>query len=278
MSQAKNRRKILVTGAAGRIGSTFAAYAHERYDLRLMVRESDPDIDAIRPYGEVVTCDLADLDGLKRLCAGVDTVLHLAGIASGNAAWKPLLETNIIGTYHAFAAAKHAGCRRVLFASSIHAVSGYDKDRQVKTTDPVNPGDVYGVTKCFGEALGRYVAEQEGISTFAIRIATFTRPPYVNEEGSIGPVDNFISDRDLMQLFECCIEAEHIRFAIVHGVSNNRFKRLDLSDTRDLLGYAPQDDFTTLHPDLEKLNLWSGTKTFTLRDPGRLSGMRDEIG
>jgi nucleoside-diphosphate-sugar epimerase len=279
MTQPKdNRRKILVTGAAGRIGSCFAAFAHERYDLRLMVRGNEPAIDAIRPYGEVVTCDVADLDGLKRACAGVDTVLHLAGIASGNALWRDLLAVNIIGTYHAFAAAKAAGCRRVLFASSIHAVSGYPKDHQVRTGDPVNPGDVYGVSKCFGEALARYMAEQERLSSIAIRIATFTRPPYVNSDGSVAPVDSFISDRDLNQLISCCIDTENIRFAIVHGVSNNRFKRLDLTDTREMLGYTPQDDFTQLHPDLAKLPLWSATKTFALGDPNRQSGLREDIG
>ena len=86
----------------------------------------------------------------------------MAGDPSPSATWESLLPTNIIGTYNIFVAAKAAGCRKVIYASSIHAVSGYPADVQVKTDEPVNPGDLYGVSKCFGEALGRYMAEQEG--------------------------------------------------------------------------------------------------------------------
>ncbi len=89
------------------------------------------------------------------------------------ALWKDLLEANIIGTYNVFVAAKAAGVRRVIYASSIHAVSGYPADVQVKTTEPVNPGDIYGVSKCFGEALARYMAEKEGVSAIALRIGAF---------------------------------------------------------------------------------------------------------
>ena len=117
--------------------------------------------------------DLNDLEGLKTLFAGADTVVHLAGQAGPSTAWSALLEANITGTYHAFVAAKAAGCRRVIYASSIHAVSGYPADIQVKTNEPVNPGDLYGVSKCFGEALARYMAEQEGVSAIAIRIGAF---------------------------------------------------------------------------------------------------------
>src|SRR3712207_7646535 len=85
--------------------------------------------------------------------------------------------------YHTFVAAKAAGCRRVIYASSIHAVSGYPSDVQVKTSEPVNPGDLYGVTKCFGEALGRYMAEKEGLSVIALRIGAFQAPEAVLKIG-----------------------------------------------------------------------------------------------
>src|SRR5207237_718422 len=106
-------------------------------------------------------------------CAGIDTVLHLAASASPSSTWDVVLNANIVGTYHAFVAAKVARCRRVIYASSIHAVSGYPADVQVHTTDPVNPGDLYGVSKCFGEAMARYMAEQEGLSAIALRIGGF---------------------------------------------------------------------------------------------------------
>src|SRR3954447_1362346 len=148
-SRGTRRRRVLVTGAAGNIGSYFAEQSHTRYDLRLMVRgdQKPPDVEKIRGFGEVVIAELSDLPRLKQLCAGIDTVVHLAANPSASATWDSLLPDNIVGTYHVFTAAKSAGVQRVIYASSIHAISGYPADVQVKSTDPVNPGDLYGVTK-----------------------------------------------------------------------------------------------------------------------------------
>jgi UDP-glucose 4-epimerase len=165
-------RLVLVTGAAGNIGSYFAEQNRGRYKLRLMLRDGDDD-EKIAGFGEIVTGDITDLEQMKELCRGVDTVLHLAASASPSSTWDEVLPANIIGTYNVFVAAKAAGCRRVIYASSIHAVSGYPPDVQVKTSDPVNPGDLYGVSKCFGEALARYCAEKENLSSIALRIGAF---------------------------------------------------------------------------------------------------------
>jgi nucleoside-diphosphate-sugar epimerase len=129
------RRKVLVTGAAGNIGAYFAEHAPDRYELRLMVHQIDEDAEALKQFGEVVAGDLGDLEGLKRLCEGIDTVVHMAGDPSPSAVWEDLLEANIVGTYNMCIAAKAAGCRRVIYASSIHAVSGYPSDVQVKTSE-----------------------------------------------------------------------------------------------------------------------------------------------
>src|SRR5215212_592593 len=169
---AEKKRRVLVTGAAGNIGSYFAEHSHNRYDLRLMAR-NDGEAKEVRQYGEVVVGELDDLENLKGFCRGIDTVVHLAADPSPDAVWDSLLENNIVGAYHMMVAAKSAGCRRLIYASSIHAVSGYPADVQVKTVDPVNPGDLYGVTKCFGEAMGRYLAEQEGVSAICLRIGAF---------------------------------------------------------------------------------------------------------
>lgn len=247
---------VLVTGAAGRIGSYFAEQMHGTYDLRLMVRGDEGGIERLNAWGEVVTADLADLERLKEVCAGADTVVHLAGNPDPNALWKDLLETNIVGTYNLFAAAKAAGVRRVVCASSIHAVSGYPADVQVKTTEPVRPGDLYGVSKCFGEALCRYMAEKEGVSAIAVRIGAFQPVTTVQQESGLDVLDDFVSERDLTQLLQRCIDArDDLPFAILHGVSDNRFKRLDISDTRTLVGYAPQDDSLAEMPGLRELHL-----------------------
>lgn len=281
-SQPSERRRVLVTGAAGSIGSYFAEHSHNRYELRLMVQKSE-DADKIQRFGEVVVADLLDLKRMKQVCDGIDTVLHLAANASPSATWNELLDANIIGCYHAFVAAKAAGCRRMIFASSIHAVSGYPSDVQVKTSEPVNPGDLYGVSKCFGEALGRYMAEQEGLSVIAVRIGAFQPLESAREASSVSMMDAFVSQRDLIQLFHRCINVENLRFAVFHGISNNRFKRLDISDARELVGYAPQDDLTAINPELKDLRLSKTVSTHSLADADTVrerreqSGIREEI-
>ncbi len=274
---AGRRRRVLVTGAAGNIGAYFAEHSQSRYDLRLMVHHNDQDAEALRAFGEVVTGDLGNLERMKELCQGVDTILHLAADADPSAPWQSLLEKNIVGTYHTFVAAKAAGCRRVIYASSIHAVSGYPADVQVKTSEPVNPGDMYGVTKCFGEALGRYMAEQEGLSVIALRIGASQPIEAAQQEGSIGMLDAFVSQRDLNQLIERCIDVENLRFAILQGISNNRFKRLDISDARALVGYDPQDDLTAENPKLKELKLGETISAHNLSDEQQQSGIREDV-
>src|SRR5438874_11158259 len=88
------RRRVLVTGAAGNIGSYFAEHAHDRYELRLMVQQMDGDAASLQAYGEVVAGDLGDLDRMKEICRGIDTVVHLAADASPSATWHSLLHAN----------------------------------------------------------------------------------------------------------------------------------------------------------------------------------------
>lgn len=276
-SPKKKRRVVLVTGAAGGIGVEFARYAAKRYRLRLMVHDAGKaEAKRLGRYGKVVEGELADLEGLKRLFAGVDTVVHLAGEPSPEAVWRELREANIEGVYNAMVAAKAAGCRRVVYASSIHAVSGYPADGQVRTSEPVNPGDLYGVTKCFGEALGRYMAEREGLSVIALRIGAFQPKARARERDALRMMSYFVSHRDLCQLIGRCVDDERLQFAIFHGVSENHFKRLDISDARELVGYAPEDDFARENPKLRKLRLRQKENGGT-RKKGRRSGLREEL-
>jgi nucleoside-diphosphate-sugar epimerase len=272
----EKHRRVLVTGAAGKLGTSFSQRARDRYELRLMVRPGE-DTRAIEGCGEFFECELEDLESVKRACEGMDAVVHLAAEPSPFATWSSILPNNIVGTYHVFVAAKAAMCRRVVFASSIHAVSGYGGDVQVKTSDPVNPGDLYGVSKAFGEALGRYMAEQEGVSCVVVRIGAAAPIEWASHQRSLYMLDAFLSYDDLQQLLERAVEDERIRFAIVHGVSNNRFKRLDLSTTRTILGYEPKDDLTRVNPRLRDLELSDRLHSHSVAD-GFPSGIRDELG
>src|SRR3954470_19236600 len=239
--------------------------------------EDGSDVDAIRKFGELITADVTDLDQMKDACAGIDTVLHLAASASPETTWNVVLNANIIGTYNTFVAAKSAGCRRVIYASSIHAVSGYPADVQVKTSEPVNPGDLYGVSKCFGEALSRYMAEKEGVSAICLRIGAFQPHESAESEKGVAMMDAWVSRRDLNQLIEKCIDNETLKFAIFHGLSDNRFKRLDISDARELVGYQPQDDLTEVNVKLKNLKLSETVQAHNVTDDQQKSGLRKEL-
>jgi nucleoside-diphosphate-sugar epimerase len=231
-----------------------------------MVRGDEEGIDKLRSYGEVVAADLADFDQIKSLCRGIDTVLHLAADPNPQALWESLLPTNIIGTYHVMMAASEAKCRRVIYASSIHAVSGYPPDMQVKSGDPVNPGDLYGVSKCFGEALGRYLAEQQGLSVICLRIGAVQPLAAARNPDAVAMLDAFVSQRDMHQLIERCIADETLQWAIFNALSNNRFNRLDITDARQLIGYEPRDDATRENPSLRALHLRTAISTHSETD------------
>ena len=231
---------MLLTGAAGRIGSAFFAATADRYRFRL----ADRDIDALQagsPH-DVVALDIADPEACRAACSGIDTVVHLAADPSPEADFAgSLLRNNVLGTYNVFRAAVDAGCRRVVYASSLHVVAGYPIEAAVGPGAPVRPLNMYGVSKCFGEATARYFAEAEGLSCIAVRIGAY-EAPWIREDPSPETLSGFISARDMNQLLVRCIEAPVIPFAVVHGMSDNRVKRVSLTETVALLGYEPQDD------------------------------------
>ncbi len=268
-------RRVLITGAAGRIGGAFAAASQERYDLTLMAHHDD-DTSEIEACGTVVRATLDDLDRLKELFDGQDTIVHMAADPSPEAEWESMLTNNITGTFNTMTAAVAAGCRRVIYASSIHAVSGYEEGYQVHAADPVNPGDLYGVTKCFGEAMGRYIATQHGVSVIAIRIGAFQPIEAARNEESLPMLNAFISHRDMVQLLQCSIDDEELLFAIVHGLSDNLFNCMEIQTARDLLGYKPQDDFTREHPRLAGLDLDEKVQPHSERG-GQSSGLRNKL-
>ncbi|CAF1445565.1 unnamed protein product, partial [Rotaria sordida] len=161
---------------------------------------------------------------------------------------------------------------------SIHAISGYPQDIQVRTTDPVNPGDLYGVSKCFGEALGRYMSEQEELSTIAIRIGSYLPYSVLKDESrSATLMNSWLSQPDAVHLFERCIDAPlTVKFAIVHGLSRNTFNRMDINSTCELLGYDPQDNFFEAHESFKPLNITNRLPIFSLHDRQQKSGLRDK--
>jgi nucleoside-diphosphate-sugar epimerase len=123
------RRRVLVTGAAGKIGQDFVRSARNRYRLRIADRAplASVNMHAVNSSegGGTIQLDIADLAACQRACAQIDTVVHLAADANPAAEfYDSLLENNIKGTYNIFRAARDQGCRRVIFASSAWVMGG----------------------------------------------------------------------------------------------------------------------------------------------------------
>jgi uronate dehydrogenase len=161
----------LLTGAASAIGTAFRRYAGDRYWFRLVDRVTHNLADAATQGHDVLALDVAELAACQEACKTINVVIHLAADASPGADfYGSLLDNNIKGTYNVFRAAKDQGCRRVIFASSAQVMAGYPRDVQAHPETPVRPVNMYGVSKCFGEAVASYFAHAEGLSSIAIRI------------------------------------------------------------------------------------------------------------
>jgi nucleoside-diphosphate-sugar epimerase len=232
------RQRILITGAAGRIGSLLAGHWQEHHELLLTDRrEADGDLP-----GEFRAADLSDWNAMRPLFDDIDSVVHLAADPSVNACWGSLLPNNVISSYNVLEASADAGCGRVILASSVNAVMGYAADVQVKTSMPVAPANLYGVSKAFAEATGRYYADQRNLSVHCLRLGAVLEADDKRLVADHPLLDVALTQKDLLKLYDASLSAENVHFGIFHGISDNRFKRLDLSDTKSILNFEPADD------------------------------------
>jgi uronate dehydrogenase len=226
--------RILLTGAAGYLGTAV------RPALRALapaVRLTDlaPLKAAAEAGEEYVQADLADAQSVQALMSGVSAVVHLGGVAV-EAPWEPVLQANIVGTYNVFEAARQAGVKRIVYASSHHVIGYHRRERRLGVDDPVRPDSRYAVSKVFGEALGRMYADKYGMSVVAQRIGV-ARPEPPHPRGLL----MWISERDYVQLTEHSLAAPDIHYLVVYGVSANAGAVWDNEGAR-AIGYLPQDD------------------------------------
>lgn len=230
----KNLR-VLITGAAGSIGQCLREGLRGRYAL---LRLADIAEQAPAAEGEeICTLDIRDMDALEQCMQGIDCVVHLAGIASAES-WEKIMPMNIEGCFNVFEAARRQNVRRVVFASSNHAVGYHRRERFIDNTVAPRPDSEYGVSKVFGEALGRMYADKYGLSVACLRIGSFLRPDRPQEARQLL---TWISHRDMTELTRCCIEHESYHFEVLYGVSNNLRNRWDNSNAKHI-GYRPQDN------------------------------------
>ena len=238
-------RKVLVTGSSGRIGQAFVAAYQERYEF-VLTDLKEPAHPIAGPH-RFVQSDLSDANAAGDLCLGVDAVVHLAGVPDPDAEFDDVLPANILATTYLIEAAHKARCHRFVYASSAQTIEGYPVDRQVVPGMAVAPANLYGVSKCYGEALCSLYATQHGLSCVSLRIGA-CEPADGPPLETMRDLSAWLSYRDATHLIDRAIQADVEGNFIAYGISNNRFKRLDLTETRKVLGYAPQDDAFSIFP------------------------------
>lgn len=229
---------VLVTGAAGRIGSRLrSGLPPLGWRLRCLDLTGPAEPDGL-PWS---ICDIGDIgdvgdrEALAKAMVGAEAVVHLAGIPT-EGPFADLRQANIEGTYQVFEAARHAHVPRVIYASSNHAVGFHESGTQLTTAVRTRPDSLYGVTKVFGEALGSFYADRYGMDVAAVRIGScFDRPP--GERG----LATWLSPNDSVRLIDALLRAPSFGFQVLYGISANTRAWWDLEPAR-ALGYRPEDD------------------------------------
>jgi len=223
---------ILITGAAGGIGSVLRDAL--RPHCRLMRCSDIKDIEPQAPHEESFAFDLRDAESAMKAMEGIDIVYHLGGIPQEDT-WENIRDVNIDGTYNIYEAARVKGAKRVVFASSNHAMGFYRRSTTVGQGEPPRPDSRYGVSKVFGEAIGRLYADKHGLETISLRIGQF-RPRPTNRR----MLSLWLSHADMGRLAVSCLSTEDIHFEVVYGISANKRVWYD-NPGGGKIGYAPQD-------------------------------------
>ena len=223
---AEERMKILITGAAGAVGSRLIQGMAGRYFLRGLDREQVAGAD------EAIIGDVGDGDTMLKATEGMDAAIHLTGV---DHEWEGVLQTNLIGTYNLLEACRVNGVKRVAYASRAGVLGLYPRS-QTRTMDmTTTPVGIYTVSKVFAEALAHSYAHQHDMEMVCIRIGNFKLERDQPEH------PHHLSHGDCVRVFERAVIHPGVEYEIVYGVSDSTWPRYDLDHGRRVIGYDPQD-------------------------------------
>ncbi|MFC6592598.1 NAD-dependent epimerase/dehydratase family protein [Deinococcus lacus] len=241
--------RLLITGAAGEVGSALREHLPQHLDSHFpTLRLTDNrDLGEARAGEELAPADLTDFDAVLKVMQGVDAVIHLGGIADEDT-YANIRAVNMDGTYNVLEAARQTGVGRVAFASSIHTVGFYPRSETISPAVPVRPDTYYGVSKVFGEALGRMYWERYGLEFVGVRICSFQPRPKDRRH-----LSTWLSKRDAAQLFARAVTAPDVGFLVVAGISGNT-RRWMSNEGWDALGYRPQDNAEAYAAEVEHIH------------------------
>jgi uronate dehydrogenase len=240
-------KKVLLTGAGGDVGRRLTPLLKAIYPgLVLSDMAPVPDVMGL-PFRQAQLGSMAEV---QAVVAGIDGIVHLGGF-SVEGPWETILNANIVGCYNLFEAARLAGVKRIIFASSNHAVGFYPREETIPAEAPPLPDSRYGVSKAFGEALGALYAMKHGIGVTSLRIGNVGEVPIDVRRLSI-----MLHPEDLVQLIRIGLEHPDIVNEVFYGISGNT--RAWYDNTRaEAFGYKPKHDAEKqkTHAETEQKNL-----------------------
>lgn len=239
MSTKSQNRRLLITGAAGALGRVLreaiqnevnsqSEWTHLRISDCLAIQDA-------RNHEEIVICDLANREAMEKLLEEVDAVVHLGG-QSVETPFEGICEANIKGVFNLYEAARLAGCRRVVFASSNHVTGCYDQGEFLTPQMPARPDGYYGVSKLFGEGIASMYFDRYGIETVSLRLGTV-----VSRAEDRRSLSTWMSYPDFVRMTLAALRAKDVGCTTVYGVSANPQKWWS-EDGWQKIGFVPQDN------------------------------------
>jgi uronate dehydrogenase len=233
MLKGSDVKKIVLTGAAGRLGSYLREPLTKLAD-QLVSTDINSAIGKLYPGETFVKANLEDLNAFEKILEGAEMVVHFGAFVD-EAPFDKLLGPNFIGAYNIWEAARRNNVRRVIYASSIHSVGMYPKNETISINAPHRPDTFYGLAKCFAEDLGRMYWEKCGVESVCLRILSCAQVTSTRALGS------WLSYDDLIHLVTRAVDTPITEFSIIYGVSNNDRSPVDNSESK-FLGYRPKDN------------------------------------
>jgi len=231
-SSSPHYNRILLTGAAGRLGTQLRqGLAPLAKHIRLADRVS---AENLQSHEEMQVFDLADEAATFAATQEVDAIVHFGGAALERP-WDDILNANIRGSYHIYEGARRNGARRIVYASSVHAIGYHRLDAHIDTAAPVRPDSLYGVSKCFVESLASLYWDKFAIESVCLRI--FSSFP---EPADRRMLWSYFSFADCVRLVQASLTAPHVGHTISFGMSDNAVKPVD-NRLAGHIGYIPQD-------------------------------------
>ena len=243
-------KRVLITGMSGLIGGLLKTHLTDKGGYELTALNRSP-VEGVKTFQS----DITDLESIAPAFDNQDVVVHLAAYL-GSQEWEHQHSVNVVGTYNVFEAARRAGVKRVVFASSGSAIRGFERVSPYKeiaegsyhevpknfdmiTHEQVRPDALYGATKVWGEALGRHFSDEYNLSVISVRIGVVKKE---NKPLSVRENASYLGHDDICNMLRLCIDApDTIRCETVFAVSNNKWNYRDLSHAEKILGYKPEN-------------------------------------